>query len=446
MPASWYVSFPEVASVIPGLPVPLRADLETERYRLFDTVAAWLDSVSATRGAMLVIDDLHWSEQSTILLIRNLVRSAEPMRLLIVVTYRDTELHPGDVLTNFLADLHSDSRVDRVPLEGLDLSTVSDMVSGVGGHGTDERARDLAQLLWSETAGNPLFVQEILRSLVEGGVLRDDRGLLTTSEPVTAISLPDSVRDVVGRRLGRLGSTTRTVLSVASVTGVAIDFDAVVAASGLDEGIVLDALDEAAGAAIVRETPSGSYEFVHPLVRSTLYTNLGSARRHQRHRHIAEALLRRPSSDPVSVSYHLDRADVTDPRLIEQLASAGEEAMQRLAFDEAVGYFARALDALPEAGPPGGRRQRKCELLIALGTAQRLAALPSRPRYPPGSLRTGLRPGRRQPARPSRSRQQPWLRQRGGRCRQRNGFGSSRPRWLRSARATPPSGPACSRC
>ncbi len=81
---------------------------------------------------------------------------------------------------------------------------------------------------------------------------------------------------------------------MASVTGVAIDFDAVVAASGLDEDLVLDALDEATAAAIVRETPSGSYEFVHPLVRSTLYANLGSARRHQRHRHIAEALLRRP--------------------------------------------------------------------------------------------------------------------------------------------------------
>ena len=164
---------------------------------------------------------------------------------------------------------------------------------------------------------------------------------------------------------------------MASVTGVAIDFDAVVAASGLDEDIVLDALDEATGAAIVRETPSGSYEFVHPLVRSTLYANLGSARRHQRHRHIAEALLRRPSSDPVSVSYHLDRADVTDPRIIEQLASAGEEAMQRLAFDEAVGYFGQSAGCTSEADSPGAGGTRKCELLIALGTAQRLAALPS---------------------------------------------------------------------
>ena len=107
---------------------------------------------------------------------------------------------------------------------------------------------------------------------------------------------------------GRLGSTTRRVLSVASVTGSTIDFDAVVTASGLDEDIVLDALDEATGAAIVRETPSGSYEFVHPLIQSTLYHNLGPARRHRRHLHIAEALLGRPSSDAVSISYHLDRA------------------------------------------------------------------------------------------------------------------------------------------
>ena len=145
-------------------------------------------------------------------------------------------------------------------------------------------------------------------------ILRERRGLLTTIEPVTSIDIPESVREVVVRRLRRLKPSTRTVLSVASVTGVEIDYDAVVAASGLDEEGVLDALDEATAAAIVRETPSGSYEFVHPLVRSTIYTNLGSARRHQRHRHIAEALLQRPGSDPASVSYHLDRANVVDPR------------------------------------------------------------------------------------------------------------------------------------
>jgi DNA-binding SARP family transcriptional activator len=368
---------PDLTSVIPDLPPPLEADPETERYRLFDAVGAWLGSISATSGAMLVIDDLQWGEQSTLLLLRHLVRSAEPMRLLIVVTYRDTDLGLDDPLTNFLADLPSDPRVHRMRLEGLDLSEVSDMVSGVRGQGIDETARDLARLLWSETAGNPLFVQEILRSLVERGVLRDDTGLLTTSEPVTSITIPASVRDVVARRLGRLGSTTRRVLSVASVTGTTIDFDAVVTASGLDEDIVLDALDEATGAAIVRETPSGSYEFVHPLIQSTLYGNLGPARRHRRHLHIAEALLGRPTSDPASISYHLDRANVTDLRIIDQLASAGEDAMQRLAFDEAVAYFTRALDAQGAVAAPDQPRSRRCELLIRLGTAQRFAALPA---------------------------------------------------------------------
>ncbi len=368
---------PEVASVTPGLPPPLRADPETERYRLFDAVAAWLGSVSAAGGAMLIIDDLHWGEQSTLLLLRHLIRSAEPMKLLIVVTYRSTELRPAHPLADFLADVGSHSHVDRMPLEGLGLPAVHDMVRGVGGNEADDSAQDLGQLLWSETAGNPLFVQEILRSLVEGGILRDDDGLLTTTEPVSTINIPDSVREVVGRRLGRLRPTTRMVLSVASVTGVAIDFEAVVAASGLDDDRVVDALDEACGAELIRETPSGAYEFIHPLVRSTLYTGLGSARRHQRHRFVAEALLGRPDSAPASVFYHLYRARVADPRIIDQSASAGQEALERLAFDEAVGYFASALDALAAIGPPGGLLPRKCELLIALGNAQRLAARPA---------------------------------------------------------------------
>src|SRR6202012_670470 len=109
-----------------------------------------------------------------------------------------------------------------------------------------------------------------------------------TRESVTSINVPQNVREVVNRRLRRLRPTTTTVLSVASVTGVAIDFDAVGAASGLDEDVVLDALDEATSAAIVRETASGAYEFVHPVVRSALYGGLGSARGKPRPPHPAE--------------------------------------------------------------------------------------------------------------------------------------------------------------
>ncbi|MFZ0665424.1 MAG: BTAD domain-containing putative transcriptional regulator [Acidimicrobiales bacterium] len=368
---------PKMDSAVPGLPPPLRADLETERYRLFDAVASWLGSVSPNGETILVIDDLHWSEQSTILLLRHLVRSVEPMRLLIVATYRDTEVSPDHPLSDFLADLGTDARVQRMPLVGLDLAAVNEMVNGVGGTRPTETISELSQLLWSETVGNPLFVQEILRNLVERGILGERRGALTTSEPITSIDIPESVREVVVRRLRRMSPSTRMVLSVASVTGVAIDYDAVVSASGLDEEVVLDALDEATAAAIVRETPSGSYEFVHPLVRSTIYTNLGSARRHQRHRIIAEALIQRPGSDPVSVSYHLDRADEADPRIVEQLATAGNKALQRLAFDESVGHFSRALDALATVDPSGASLRRRCELLVALGTAERLAGSPA---------------------------------------------------------------------
>jgi hypothetical protein len=364
-------------SVVSGLPPPLHADPETERYRLFDAVASWLGSVSPNGETMLVIDDLHWSEQSTILLLRHLIRSAEPMRLLVIATYRDTEVSPDHPLADFLADFGTDVRVQRMPLVELDLPALNEMVRGVGGVRAADTIWELSHLLWSETVGNPLFVQEILRGLVERGILREQHGLLTAIEPITSIDIPESVREVVVRRLRRLRPSTRVVLSVASVTGLAIDYDAVVAASGLGEEVVLDALDEATAAYIVRETPSGSYEFVHPLVRSTIYTNLGSARRHQRHRHVAEALLQRPGSDPLSVSYHLDRANVADPRIVEQLATAGSKALQRLAFDESVRHFSRALDALAAVDPTGASPERRCELLVALGTAERLAGLPA---------------------------------------------------------------------
>jgi DNA-binding SARP family transcriptional activator len=368
---------PELPSLVPGLPAPLRADPETERYRLFDAVASWLASFSPAEGALLVVDDLHWADQSTLLLLRHLARSEEPMRVLIVATYRRAELPPAHPLIDVLADLSSDPRVHRMPLEGLDIAGVHGMLCGVGSGVLDETAVELGHLLWSETAGNPLFLQEILRSLVESAVLRDNDGVLTTSQPVTSMRIPDSVRDVVARRLNRLHATTRTVLLLASTTGVVVDFDAVVKMSELNEDVVLDAFDEASAAAIVRETPWGGYEFVHPLVRSALYDSLGAARRARRHRQIAEILLDRPDTDPATVSYHFEQAGATDPRAVDQSASAGDQALDRLAFDEAVTHYSRALEAIGMVGRGSTRPDLECELLIRLGTAQRFATLPA---------------------------------------------------------------------
>ena len=135
----------------------------------------------------------------------------------------------------------------------------------------DLRIGELAQLLWSETEGNPFFVQEILLSLVESGRLVQRDGVWTTDLEIAELGIPEGVREVVGRRLSRLSEAANTVLSIASVVGQAMDVDVLVAVSALPEDAVIDALDEASSAALLRESASGTYEFTHALVRSTLY-------------------------------------------------------------------------------------------------------------------------------------------------------------------------------
>ncbi len=363
---------PGLARTFAGLEPPLQSDPETERYRLFDAVAAWLGALSSPSGVLLVLDDLHWAEKPTLLLLRHLVRSPEPMRLFVIGTYRDTDLDRTHPLAEVLADLRRETGVERLALSGLDVNGITELLASASGERMDDRAGELAQILWSETEGNPFFVQEILLSLVESGRLIQRNGVWTTDLEISELGIPEGVRETVGRRLSRLSKSANAVLGLASVIGAVVDVDVLVAVSDLDEEVVLDALDAATAAALLRETSSGAYEFTHALVRSTLYDELSATRRARRHRQVAEALEQRGMADAAVLAYHFRRAGIIDARAIDYAAAAGEQAIERLAFDQAVAFFTQAMEAAEDVEADADRR---CALLIRLGTAQRLAGV-----------------------------------------------------------------------
>jgi len=365
---------PDIAQRTSGLNPPLSADPETERYRLFDAVAAWLGALSEPGGVLLVLDDLHWAEKPTLLLLRHLIRSAEPMRLFVIGTYRDTDLDRARPLANLLADFHREGGVERLDLSGLDVEGINELLLKAADERTDMRAAQLAQMLWNETEGNPFFIQEIIRSLVESGRLVQRDGVWTTDVELIDLGIPQGVREVVGRRLTRLSESANNVLAFASVIGPTVDVDLLVAVCGLDVETVLDALDEATAAALLRETGSGAYEFTHALVRSTLYDELSATRRARRHTRVAEALEARPQKDVAALAYHFARAGTVDERAVEYARAAGENAIVQLAFDEAVAFFQRGLEAADDADADDRVR---CSLMIQLGTAQRLAGTPA---------------------------------------------------------------------
>jgi DNA-binding SARP family transcriptional activator len=371
---------PELAERVEGLPLPLRSDPETERYRLMDAVAAWLAATSEEAPTLFLLDDLHWATQPTLLLLRHLVHTAEPLRTLIVATYRDTTPDFTSTVADAIGGLLGQPGVTRLALCGLDEDGVEAYIASRAGQALDESARALARAVHAETAGNPFFVGQAIRHLAEtGGVVRRDGRW--TAWPVRDLSIPDDVRDVVGRRLAHLPEPTRQILTLAAVAGEHFELAPLLEAAGLPEPAMVEALDPAIAARLVVEVPGAAlgYRFVHALVRATIYDALPGARRAALHRQTGRALEavhagRLESQLPALARHFVNAAaggDVDDG--VKYATQAGDYALAQLANSEAVVYYEQALKLLDRspAAAPG-----RLEVLIRLGEAQKRSGDP----------------------------------------------------------------------
>lgn len=146
--------FPGLAEHVPDLPAPMNADPETAQYRLFDAVTGALRAGAAARPILFVIDDLHWAAKPTLLMLRHVAATVDPARLLIVGTYRDTDLYRAHPLTEVLADLRRLDGVERLSLTGLEATQVIELLERIAGHDLDDNGRALARMIHDETEGN----------------------------------------------------------------------------------------------------------------------------------------------------------------------------------------------------------------------------------------------------------------------------------------------------
>ena len=369
---------PELDDRVPALPAPLRSDPDTERYRLFDAVAAWLAAASTEEPVLLVLDDLQWAAKPTLLLLRHALRAGGG-RVLVLGTYRDTELTHDHPLVEIVADLRRQGGVERLSLSGLDDVGVAAFVERAAGRSLDEAGHALARAVYVETEGNPFFVREVLRHLAESGAIEQGEEGWTPRLPVDELGIPEGVREVVGRRLARLSDGTNRALRVAAVVGPEFELGVVQAAGDLSEDDLVSAVDEAAAARVVTEVSASRYRFAHALVRATLYESLTGARQVTLHRKAAEAIeaIHEGNLDDFvpALAHHWAKASapVTDAtRAVEYARRAGDRALTQLAHDEAASYYASALDLL-DAGGADPRDGRRVDLLIGRGEAQRRA-------------------------------------------------------------------------
>ncbi len=331
------------------------------RFRVFEAMAGFLRQRASEAPLVLVLDDLHWADKSSLLLLRFLARELGETRIFVLGTYRD-ELGPGHPLREALAD----ATFERIFLQGLGAADVQRFIEDSVGVSVPRR---LAAGIHEQTGGNPFFVTELL-----GFLARERPGGLGELEP-SELAIPQSVRELIRRRLEPLDSDCHAVLSLASAIGVEFDTASLQRASGLVPERFMELLERAISVAIVQpvEGAIGRYAFSHALVRRTIYDMLTPLRRIEIHRRLGDALetLAAPHAGEraAELAYHfLEAAPGGGPdKAIAYAVRAGEHALARVAYEEAAGHYARALQALGFREPD---ERRRCELLVALGDAQ----------------------------------------------------------------------------
>ena len=375
---------PALSSRIPDLPPSKATDTDTERFLLFAAVVGLLTQISQDRPLVVVLDDLQWADKGSLLLLRHLTATEQASRVLILGTYRDSELSRSHPLLDALAALHRQRGVSNLELTGLDDVGVMAFMEAAAGHTLDDAGVGLAHAVYHETDGNPFFVSEVLRHLSEtGAIYQDATGRWVADDSLDQMALPDSVRVVIGARVGRLGQDAERVLSMAAVIGRDFDLDVLAKATKTSEDDVLDILDAAAAVALVREltdTP-GRYNFAHALIQHTLYEDLGATRRARAHRRVGEVLEDLCGDQPGARAGELARhwTSATQPidaiKAISYNRLAGDGALAALAPADAVAYYAQALDLYPQATDPDPILA--LDLAIGLGTAQRQTGDPT---------------------------------------------------------------------
>lgn len=350
------------------------------RFTLFDQVARELINRAARRPVVLIFDDLHWADAASLQLLLFVAREISAVRLLIVGTYRDAEAGRGHPLTPLLTAATREGWGEPIALQGLDQPAVAQFIESIV---WQPPAPALAAAVWQRTEGNPFFVSQIVRLLVEEGRL----GGQQTPSP-SELGIPAGVRTVVGQRIGRLSPDCAEMLAVAAVLGR--EFDVVSLEHVLDPPAgttapgeaLLALLEEAEAARVVGAIAGalGRYRFAHALIRDTLYDELPAARRIRLHRRAGDALAQRYAGDEephlTELAHHFVQAAPGGDaeRALTYARRAGDRALALLAYEEAARHYRLALQAL-ELGRPADQGAR-VDLLLALGDAeQRLGEL-----------------------------------------------------------------------
>ncbi len=359
---------PKVRVAYPDLPPPLALPSDQARHYMFESVCDFFGRAAAIQPMLIVLEDLHWADESTTQLLESVARRVGRAPLLVIGTYRDVDLHPGHPFMRGIEHLSRLQTVSRITLKRLSAIEVASMLRALSGQEPPER---LAQVIYSETEGVPFFVEEVYRHLAEEHRLTDAAGKWLPQVEIGEVEVPETIRLVLGRRIDRIGETAQRILTIAACIGRTFTFEFLAELAEEAEDDLLDALDEAERARLLvaQEGRQPRFVFAHEQIRQTLLGRMSFVRRQRLHRRVADTLERIHAghlNEHVSdLAYHLAQAGARE-RAAEYLHQAGTSAAARLATPEALAFFARAAEL---AGPGPARRaalRTRGELLLGL--------------------------------------------------------------------------------
>jgi predicted ATPase/class 3 adenylate cyclase len=344
---------PELRRRFPDIPDPVTLPPEQEQHFLIHGVCQYIERAAQVQPMFLIFEDLHWADESTLLLLYHLAQRLHEIGVLVVGTYRHTEVKPGSPFAATLPNLLRRRLAEEILLKRFSEDHVSALLEGRAAHSPPP---ELVSLFYFETEGNPFFVEELFRHLQETGKLFEDNGRFKPIASLPDTEVPRGVRMLISQRLQGLSQACQRLLTCAAGIGTNFDLNMISKLTELDEDTLFSALDEAVDANILRDISSGRearYNFTHEQIRQTLLAEISTPRRQRLHQRIADTMEQLYGEYVekycTEIAHHLYQAGALadGSRTARYLLLAGERARAASAFDEAIKFFETAEIVLP---------------------------------------------------------------------------------------------------
>ncbi|MFZ0965232.1 MAG: protein kinase [Candidatus Bathyarchaeia archaeon] len=357
---------PELKQKLGAIPQSLPINPEHGRDRLFEAVSQFMTNISKEAPLLVVLDDLQWTDQSSLLLLHYLARGVYRESLLLLGAYRETDIDERHPLPAVLTELNRERLLQSVPLKRLSFDEVSEMIKRMLEQ--DDVPEEFCKLVYEKTRGNPFFVEEVIKSLKEEGVIYREENKWKIKE-VSKIEFPETVKGVIKNRISRLDDECQNVLTLASFVGNDFAFEALLGVTGVEEDKLLELMEKMLKTGLIKEkTIRGEdvYSFADIIVRDVVHEEVSRLRHKKLHSGVGFALEKvynkKIDEHLGELAYHFLEGGDRD-KALDYFLKAGEKAAKVFANGEAASYFQSALRLLEEKEREPRERGRVLEVL-----------------------------------------------------------------------------------